>query len=138
MSLTPPTPGQPGFQDWRDLADAVDTAGVLGAGLAELVANPHGPSTPEPPLHELESRARWHLAIGYVDPDQEPEAVADEFNDGHDGLCFDCGQLHELCECHVGDDCGRWINGRLTSSCRKAGSEECDFECPYRNTLRLS
>jgi hypothetical protein len=92
-----------------------------------------------PPPHELEARARWHLGIGYVDiGDQQPAADADEFDDGDDGLCFDCGQLHDICECHVGDDCGRWNNGRLTSSCRKAGSEECDFECPYRNTLRLS
>ena len=34
-----------------------------------------------------------------------------------------------------GEECGRWINGHLTSSCTKAGSEECEFECPYRNTL---
>lgn len=31
-----------------------------------------------------------------------------------------------------GEECGRWSNGRLTNSCSKAGSEECDFECPYR------
>lgn len=34
-----------------------------------------------------------------------------------------------------GEECGRWANGRLTHSCSKAGSEECDFECPYRDTL---
>ncbi len=34
-----------------------------------------------------------------------------------------------------GEECGRWINGRLTHSCTKAGSEECDWECPYRSTL---
>ncbi len=34
-----------------------------------------------------------------------------------------------------GDECGRWANGVLTRSCSKAGSEECDFECPYRGTL---
>ena len=33
----------------------------------------------------------------------------------------------------LGEECGRWINGRLTKSCTKAGSEECDFECPYRS-----
>lgn len=32
-----------------------------------------------------------------------------------------------------GAECGRWSNGRLTQSCAKAGSEECDFECPYRD-----
>lgn len=34
-----------------------------------------------------------------------------------------------------GEECGRWSNGRLTRSCSKAGSEECDFECPYRGSL---
>lgn len=34
-----------------------------------------------------------------------------------------------------GEECGRWDNGRLTHSCTKSGSEECDFECPYRDTL---
>lgn len=33
-----------------------------------------------------------------------------------------------------GDDgwseCGRWDNGRLSQQCRKAGSEECDWDCP--------
>ena len=28
-----------------------------------------------------------------------------------------------------GEECGRWSNGRLSKSCSKAGSEECDFEC---------
>lgn len=36
-----------------------------------------------------------------------------------------------------GEECGRWINGRLSKSCSKAGSEECDFECPYRNSLKF-
>lgn len=31
-----------------------------------------------------------------------------------------------------GEECGRWRNGRLSQYCLKAGSEECDFECPYR------
>lgn len=30
-----------------------------------------------------------------------------------------------------GADCGRWINGKLGPYCSKAGSEECDWECPY-------
>jgi hypothetical protein len=29
--------------------------------------------------------------------------------------------------------CGRWRNGRLAAVCTKAGSEECDFECPHRD-----
>lgn len=32
-----------------------------------------------------------------------------------------------------GEECGRWDNGRLSRWCRKAGTEECDFECPYRD-----
>lgn len=32
-------------------------------------------------------------------------------------------------------DCGRWSNGRLTKSCSQAGTEQCDFECPYRGDL---
>lgn len=42
----------------------------------------------------------------------------------------------------LGDDedwpggvCGRWDNGRLTGSCALAGTEDCDFECPHRDTL---
>ena len=31
----------------------------------------------------------------------------------------------------AGEECGRWDNGRLGRYCTKAGSEECDFECPY-------
>lgn len=34
-----------------------------------------------------------------------------------------------------GFDCGRWFDGRLTHSCARAGTEECDFECPHRDTL---
>lgn len=31
-----------------------------------------------------------------------------------------------------GDACGRWSNGRLGQHCSQAGTEWCDFECPYR------
>lgn len=30
-----------------------------------------------------------------------------------------------------GEECGRWVNGKLSPQRRKAGSEECDWECPY-------
>jgi hypothetical protein len=56
--------------------------------------------------------------------------------------CPDCGFL--ACICHrddgepeiddgweTGENCGRWINGRLGSSCMLAGTEECDWDCPY-------
>lgn len=35
----------------------------------------------------------------------------------------------------AGEECGRWDNGKLTHNCSKAGSEDCDWECPYRSTL---
>lgn len=28
-------------------------------------------------------------------------------------------------------ECGRWRNGNLVKQCLKAGSEECDWICPY-------
>lgn len=33
-----------------------------------------------------------------------------------------------------GEECGRWRNGSLGQYCAKAGTEECDFECPYRDS----
>lgn len=30
-----------------------------------------------------------------------------------------------------GEECGRWNNGRLGKQCRLAGTEWCDWECPY-------
>lgn len=33
-----------------------------------------------------------------------------------------------------GEDCGRWRNGRLDGYCLLAGTELCDFECPYRDS----
>lgn len=33
-----------------------------------------------------------------------------------------------------GEDCGRWRNGRLDGYCLLAGTEFCDFECPYRDS----
>jgi hypothetical protein len=63
--------------------------------------------------------------------------VTGDHDDPDDDLCPDCGQIYDVCECHVGEECGRWRNGRLSPSCSKAGSEECDFECPYRDTLKF-
>jgi hypothetical protein len=52
--------------------------------------------------------------------DYEYDETSDDFDeDGYD----------------PGEECGRWDNGRLTYSCSKAGSEECDWECPHRATL---
>lgn len=30
----------------------------------------------------------------------------------------------------AGDECGRWVNGRLGQHCRLAGTEFCDWHCP--------
>lgn len=62
---------------------------------------------------------------------------ADMGIDDDGSFCPDCDESWEMCECHAGEECGRWINGRLSGSCSKAGSEECDFECPYRNSLKF-
>lgn len=61
----------------------------------------------------------------------DPDDLEDWDDDQNEAHCFDCGELHDMCECHIGAECGRWRNGRLSDSCMKAGSEECDFECPY-------
>lgn len=53
--------------------------------------------------------------------------------------CPDCGLRHCCCfdddvpedEFDPGEECGRWINGRLDKSCMLAGTEFCDWECPY-------
>lgn len=39
---------------------------------------------------------------------------------------------------NTGEECGRWRDGALGKYCSKAGSEECDWECPigYAATLR--
>ena len=55
----------------------------------------------------------------------DPELGAD------DKACWQCHLPFFECECDVGAECGRWRNGRLSNHCSKAGSEECDFECPY-------
>lgn len=59
----------------------------------------------------------------------------DDFGELSDEVCPDCDQIWDMCECRAGEECGRWSNGRLTKSCSKAGSEECDFDCPYRDSL---
>lgn len=74
--------------------------------------------------------------VGRLVPEREGEDARD-FDDGQDdALCWECGQIHDVCECHVGEECGRWRNGVLSGSCTKAGSEECDFECPYSRLAR--
>lgn len=38
-------------------------------------------------------------------------------------------------EYDAGEECGRWRNGKLVSvyHCLQAGTEFCDFDCPYRD-----
>lgn len=66
------------------------------------------------------------------------DPIIDDWDDDTEP-CPYCGNPLCMDDCPEsrGAECGRWNNGRLTSSCRKAGSEECDFECPYRGTLRF-
>jgi hypothetical protein len=35
----------------------------------------------------------------------------------------------------AGEECGRWRNGKLVAVywCSQAGTEFCDFDCPYRD-----
>lgn len=55
-----------------------------------------------------------------------PDWAFDDDDDHHDDDDYD-----------IGEECGRWLDGHLSHSCTKAGSEECDWECPYRNSLRF-
>lgn len=57
---------------------------------------------------------------------EEIDELSAQFDDEQDEDGYD-----------MGEECGRWTDGRLDHSCTKAGSEECDWECPYRNTLRF-
>ncbi len=43
----------------------------------------------------------------------------------------DLGMVDAETDRDPGEECGRWRNGRLSDHCLKAGSEECDWECPY-------
>lgn len=85
--------------------------------------------------HDARTLHRWHfladLRAEMMIEDWQWEPCEDWDDDQDEAHCFDCGELHDMCECHIGDECGRWRNGRLSDSCSKAGSEECDFECPY-------
>jgi hypothetical protein len=55
-------------------------------------------------------------------------------NDFDYSICPDCG--FEICQCEDDYepefDCHMDRNG----FCGKAGSEECDFECPYRDVKK--
>ena len=80
-----------------------------------------------------DKRTTFRALLWAHDPtlDWQWEECEDWDDDQDEAHCFDCGELHNECECRIGEECGRWRNGRLSDSCTKAGSEECDFECPY-------
>lgn len=48
-----------------------------------------------------------------------------------DDLRVEGDEEHDFDDEDPGDECGRWSNGRLTQHCALAGTEFCDFECPY-------
>ena len=50
------------------------------------------------------------------------------------GVCLDCGC--EVCQCS--DDLEEYFDCGLDrhGNCGKVGSEECDFDCPYRNLVK--
>ena len=84
-----------------------------------------------------DAQTAYRIKLWAFDPALDVDwraATRDDWEDWPDedeGLCLDCDQPHDMCECHIGAECGRWRNGVLSDSCSKAGSEECDFECPY-------
>lgn len=64
-----------------------------------------------------------------------PERPSPPAKDNHDGIEYEpdyCELEDELEDSFAsGDYCGRWVNGRLGKFCSLAGTEECDWECPY-------
>jgi hypothetical protein len=92
----------------------------LAAWDAEMAAQKLGQVADEN-AHIARINAGWpHVAVGVApagDADYDPDP--------------DAGTPDET-EYDVGDDCGRWSNGKLTRWCSQAGTEFCDFECPYR------
>jgi len=53
--------------------------------------------------------------------------MIDDYED--DDACEICGKGQYDCNCFHPDECGRMPGG----GCLKAGTEECDFECPYND-----
>lgn len=69
------------------------------------------------------------LSLGGYDHWKTTEPDPYEFEDPEDD-----GDWED--EYDPGDDCGRWDQnapGGMSKQCRLAGTEFCDFECPYRN-----
>jgi hypothetical protein len=64
---------------------------------------------------------KFHLHEPEYDYDDEPLDGDEDFDEEE---FFDCGAMRDM-------------NHRLVG-CGKAGSEECDFECPYRESVERS
>lgn len=64
--------------------------------------------------------------------------MSDTAQPDDDGVCPGCGGSNGDCDCFDDDaggfefDCAMDRHG----NCGKAGSEECDWECPFRNVKR--
>lgn len=73
---------------------------------------------------KTEPEGGWHLA-GYSDGEMEfycSDACLDDDLNGHEE------------EYDPGEECGRWdqnAKGGMSPYCRLAGTEFCDWECPY-------
>lgn len=58
---------------------------------------------------------------------QSPTDAADFYDDNE----YDCDDLEDEFEC------GAWFNGKFDFySCQLAGTEDCDWECPYSGPAR--
>lgn len=65
--------------------------------------------------------------------DELPYELTDEYLDG----------IADDDEGDGEEDCGRWRNGKLVTSCLSAGTEWCDWDCPigphrHRKAHRLA
>ena len=75
-------------------------------------------------MDALEARARWHLAIGYFDDDQEIDERGDEDFD-EPAACWNCGgegTIVDCCDdlCHGQDWCMHGDN-RMCPECHGEG-----------------
>jgi hypothetical protein len=77
---------------------------------------------------------REAAVLGIMNTCDAPAPKAANENWPQDRIDDEMEQYAEDDGSEPGDECGRWTNGRLGRHCSKAGSEECEFECPYRTT----
>lgn len=64
------------------------------------------------------------------------ECVSARCYTDNDGCRLDeIADEEEASELEAHDMCGRWMNGRLSRSCRLAGTEQCDWDCPHNRPV---